>query len=462
MRRNMWPFGAGQPLGSKTTYHYGGGSLSTRRLSTRERASATKTAAKDRAVRESQSKTSKLDDPDIERKLKSHYSRGGTLNEFLSANPGSYNNFFDESSKGKAKTYHGYMIWPVWGGWKTSLRPLATFGSEAAVKTFIDSRPNPAGTRGEFQQCVDAVSAKGGAYDPRAVCAAMERRKGYINPTAADKSAAYRAGMAAMAAAAAKHGTVNLTPSIAQREEWGYAWREFMAGWKAEARRVVNPGDEPARAFVGEPRKDGKYPVQLVYPRSGVRMQKLMTQAQIDALAAKGYQVIGKKWNPSAAAAEVYEEFHGMPSTEIVEVTKRVHFHSHLAALGKLEVLVVQRAGKEHRLVGFKGAKLCCNERKNQLFVEGGDQALNASDFGFGREWPHERNTVGIVSRLEYFTTKKHLGSEGGTAIYFHEPGEPEKGRSAGVGPDLIYDAVNEVLEFSGGTYAILAEGISR
>jgi hypothetical protein len=168
------------------------------------------------------------------------------------------------------------------------------------------------------------------------------------------------------------------------------------------------------------------------------------------------------KRNPSAAAADVYEEFHGMPSAEIVEVTKRVHFHEHLAALGKLEALVVQRNGNEHRLVGFKGAKLCCNERKNQLFVEGGDQALDASDFGFKGDWPHEKNTLGPVTRLEYFTTKKHLGSEGGTAIYFHLPAEPERGRSAGTGPDLIYDAVNESLEFAGGTYEILAEGISR
>ncbi len=123
--------------------------------------------------------------------------------------------------------------------------------------------------------------------------------------------------------------------------------------------------------------------------------------------------------------------------------------------------MVVQRGGYEYPLRGFGGAKLCCNERKNQLFVEGGKQKIPASAFGY-REWPHEKNTLGVVSRIEYFTTKKHLGSEGGTAIYFHEPGEPERGKSAGVGPDLIYDAVNEALEFSGGTYTILAEGISR
>jgi len=167
--------------------------------------------------------------------------------------------------------------------------------------------------------------------------------------------------------------------------------------------------------------------------------------------------------NPSAAAADVYEEFHGTPSSEIVEVTKKVHYHEHLAALGKLEALVVNCVdGKARRLVGFKGAKLCSNERKNQLFVEGGDQALDPAEYGF-KNWPHELNTLGLVTRLEYFTTKTHLGSEGGTAIYFHEPGKRERGqKDAGVGPDLIYDAPNEALLFSGGTYLIKREGIDK
>jgi hypothetical protein len=167
--------------------------------------------------------------------------------------------------------------------------------------------------------------------------------------------------------------------------------------------------------------------------------------------------------NPAAVAAEVYEEFHGTPSTEIVEVTKKVHYHKHLAALGKLEVLVVAGSdGYEHRLVGFKGAKLCANESKNQMFIEGGDQALNASEWRFKKGWPHEMNSLGLVTRIEYFTTKKHLGSEGGTAIYFHESGKAERGQSAGVGPDLIYDAPNEALLFAGGTYLIKAEGIDK
>jgi hypothetical protein len=169
------------------------------------------------------------------------------------------------------------------------------------------------------------------------------------------------------------------------------------------------------------------------------------------------------KKNPAEAAAEVYEEFHGMPSSEIVEVTRKVHYHKHLSALGRAEALVVLGLdGYERRLVGFKGAKLCCNERKNQLFMEGGDQALDPGEWGFKKDWPHEINSLGLVTRIEYFTTKTHLGSEGGTAIYFHEPGKAERGQSAGVGPDLIYDAPNEALLFAGGTYLIKREGIDK
>lgn len=51
---------------------------------------------------------------------------------------------------------------------------------------------------------------------------------------AVNPSDAYEAGRRALRTGAAKHGTVNLTPSIAQRKEWGHAWKEFMRGWNAE------------------------------------------------------------------------------------------------------------------------------------------------------------------------------------------------------------------------------------
>ena len=319
-----------------------------------------KTAAKLEAETAAARRGRILNDPNIESKLKSWYSKGGTFNEYLAANPASFENFFDEHSKGRTKTYNGYKIWPVWGGWKTSLNALATFATERECKQFIDTwvaRHNPAAAKGDFQQCVDAVSAKGGAVDPGAVCAAMEQRK------------QMRAGK--------QHGRVN----------------------------------------------------------------------------------------PSAAAAEVYEEFHGRRSEELVKVRDRVHIHEHLAALGALKKLVVDGVdGYRHELVGFGKAILCSNEMKNQLFIRGGSQSLDLAEFGI--DHPHEIETLGEVVEIRYFTTKDHLGSEGGTALYFHKSGTTVSAsgshRKVGYGPDLIYRTRDEALEFAGGTYEIKAEGIDK
>jgi hypothetical protein len=86
------------------------------------------------------------------------------------------------------------------------------------------------------------------------------------------------------------------------------------------------------------------------------------------------------------------------------------------------------------------------------LYVEGGDQAVDLEEFGI--ETRHEYEVLGDVAVVEYFTTKDHLGSEGGTAIYRHKFEDPL--------PELQYDTMNKRLLFSGGGYIILPEGIDR
>jgi hypothetical protein len=171
-----------------------------------------------------------------------------------------------------------------------------------------------------------------------------------------------------------------------------------------------------------------------------------------------------RKGNPSDAAAAVYEEFHGRPSEEVVTVSEKIHYHEHLAALGELRTLVVQaRDGGKVTLSKFRKAILCCNEAKTQMFIRGGDQAVDLEAFGI--RTVHEVETLGRVVELAYFTRKDHLGDEGGTAVYFHVSGETiENGKykMAGWGPDLIYHTVDERLEFSGGSYTIRAEGVDK
>jgi hypothetical protein len=162
-----------------------------------------------------------------------------------------------------------------------------------------------------------------------------------------------------------------------------------------------------------------------------------------------------RKRNPPAEAAEAYKSFHGRDSMESVTVKKEVFYHKHLASAGKLEKLeVVSREGYKVTLSGFKGALLCFNEKRTQLFVEGGDQSVKLGEFGISASQAHEMEVLGEVIAVEYHTTKDHLGSEGGTATYRHKFSKPF--------PELQYDVPNEQLIFSGGKYVILDEGIDK
>jgi len=178
------------------------------------------------------------------------------------------------------------------------------------------------------------------------------------------------------------------------------------------------------------------------------------------------YFVEHRQDNPAGDAAEVFEDFHGFRPKEVVTVTKKVHHHEHLAALGTLVLLEVQGVdGRAHKISGFKKALLCCNEDRNQLFIEGGDQSIDLSDYKIRN--PHEMETLGTVTNIGYHTNKTHLGDEGGEAVYVHRfRAVNQNGRHVVVKmtrePNLIYDVRNEQLLFSGGSYEILREGINQ
>jgi hypothetical protein len=74
--------------------------------------------------------------------------------------------------------------------------------------------------------------------------------------TKARHSEAYEAGRRSLAAAAARLGTVNLSPSTAMREDWGYRWSDFMKGWNAEKRSgQFNPGRKRGRRMTKTQRR---------------------------------------------------------------------------------------------------------------------------------------------------------------------------------------------------------------
>jgi hypothetical protein len=319
-------------------------------------------------------------------------------------------------------TYKGYRVWQNWpDGFKTSADPDSTFDTLKDVKRFIDwTAKNPGKSGSAFKRCVAGVSEKGGAYDPRGVCAAAGRRK-------------YGAKKYAAMAKAGRKRAARGNPLRAKFDKLQQEQRGLYAQLKGR-----DTTSEWAKPLVKR--------IQAIQRAK----DKLSAQAAYS--------------NPAEAAAEVFEEFHGRPSSEVVTVTEKIHYHKHLSALGELRTLVVvARDGARVTLSRFRKAILCTNEAKNQLFIRGGDQSVDPGTFGIRN--PHEVETLGKVSELAYFTRKDHLGSEGGTAIYFHVTGETNEGgrrKMAGWAPDLIYHTIDERLEFSGGSYTIKAEGIDK
>ena len=189
-----------------------------------------------------------------------------------------------------------------------------------------------------------------------------------------------------------------------------------------------------------------------------------------------GYEIekrnSASKRNPADVSAEVFEEFHGYPASEIVKVKRDRHHHEHLAAAGELVGLRVKPVGHGLPVRTIEGLGKSCflafNEAKNQLFIEGGDQALSWDTLQeFGIETEHELQTIGKLVGVSYETDKSHLGDEGGHAIYSHtfrttnENGVHITVRIARY-PDLIYRVLDEQFEISGGDYDIKREGIDK
>lgn len=175
--------------------------------------------------------------------------------------------------------------------------------------------------------------------------------------------------------------------------------------------------------------------------------------AKFAAMAAAGRRRAGRH-NPLDDAARLYEEFHGKPSAEVVEVEETLHVHDVLAELGELLRLdVIALDGARVKLSGFEGALLCSNEQGSQLFIRGGDQFIDLDVFEIAE--PHESEVLGTVKRIWYGTEKLHLGKDGGRAKYFHDFGE-EGGRR----PHLVYHHKDPSLEFAGGSYIVKAEGV--
>ena len=159
------------------------------------------------------------------------------------------------------------------------------------------------------------------------------------------------------------------------------------------------------------------------------------------------------KRNPVESATAAYRDFHGKePGTDIIIDTPR-HFHAVLAGMARLVFFDVKRAydGGKTTIHFDKNTYLTESEKRDQMFISGGDQSVNLKDFGIYA--PHEFEVLGQILKVGYFTEKKHLiKKDGGKGVYVHPFKAPR--------PTLIYDARSKLLMVAGGGYTIPSEGI--
>lgn len=161
-----------------------------------------------------------------------------------------------------------------------------------------------------------------------------------------------------------------------------------------------------------------------------------------------------RKRNPEQAAARAYEDTHGQPPKVETLVETKIAYHKNLAGMGRLLELQIERMDRKGvvTVTGFgKDCILALNENQTQLFIVGGNQAVDLKCFGIRTK--HEKQVLGLCRSVTYFTEKVHLiEKDGGKGAYEHKFKDPK--------PFIVYDARNKLLSFAGGGYSIPAEGI--
>jgi hypothetical protein len=267
---------------------------------------------------------------------------------------------------------------------------------------------NPRGSRGKFERCVEAVSARGGAYDPRAVCAAQERRE------------------------------------IGQRE----LTRRAIAGKRRAARRNALIPETPYEHGL----EDGLYDLRnglgpLLGPSLTDHAERLGYTGEDLQRFRTGYNEGYYRHNPYESAAELSEAFHGRPAEYVEHIATPIHEHRVLTTLGEL-VSIELKDGTD--LEFDANTMLSSNEAGTHLFIDGGDQSVDLSIFP-ELDATKEAVTLGKVKYVTYWTAKYHLGKRDETpGPYRHKLGE-----ESGDLPSLDYDVVNRLLSFVGGHYHI-------
>jgi hypothetical protein len=347
---------------------------------------------------------------------------------------------------------------------------------------------------GRFERCVAKVSKRPGVASPRGVCATAGRKKYGVKEFAAMSAAGKRKAAKRknffgigrkVKKAKSRAGTgydvmdmdgypVHTGTNLSKRDALIIAKAARADGEKVRLVRhrvgglVIGNGRRPKQAGgvnrkVRRARKAGstakaEYAAKQSYKRAYQTPGRGL-HANTGAAPAKKKNTgrrPAKRKNPLDAAQTVYRKFHGRGADKVLTVDEKMHVHKYLSGIGDLVGLqVLTHDGRAKVTLKFDaGAVLAQNEKRNQLFIRGGDQSVNLKDFGITGPI-HELEDLGQVMWISYYTRKDHLAPEdGGEAIYKHRFGRKK--------PTLIYDTVNKKMELAGGGYDIPDEGIDK
>lgn len=201
-------------------------------------------------------------------------------------------------------------------------------------------------------------------------------------------------------------------------------------------------GFKPAGAFYAKSRTEALKQAEreLKTKRLWNARTKLITAAApLTSVAAKH---VNPKHKPAAAkkTQKIFEKFNGRKSRKVAILSAPNGTPENTAKLGRLRMIRTVDGRRWH----FEGTKapFLAADTKGKLHVVGGAYKAN----------PASQN-CGEIERIEYETTKPHLGHTSPT-VYFHSMGE-EGGRR----PTMAIDSEG-LIKIRGGDYRIEADGI--
>jgi hypothetical protein len=292
-----------------------------------------------------------------------------------------------------------------------------------------------------FADCVKAVSKQKGITSPAAVCAASKMR------TAAGKREL-------MAAAKASRNS-GMCPMSGKNPF------ETLSQGKSRA-DIFQIGPHAFAAQIGSDRKTFKtYSAAKSWAR--LRLHEVANP--------KGFRVRvvpyqpGKR-NPFDAAQKLSEEFHGIPSTEVLEIKEKEHYHSNLSGIGPLISLAVLNRTRTKEVIIMAPDPAAApiedvvfvtfTEDGRQIIFVGGDQQVDfkplMNGFGLTDADVRDHMELGEISCVTYRTKKIfEAGGEEEVDFYHELGGEGSKG----VLPTLVYKRRNPGMEVVGGRYRI-------